>query len=139
MHPVRKQKLLVLILILSLLGVAAGLILYALRDNISLFYTTSAVMRGETKPGQVFRLGGLVKKGSVQHLQGLTVRFTLTDMAQEIVVEYTGLLPDLFREGQGIVTQGQMSPQGMFMAKEVLAKHDENYRPDLSKSKKEPL
>lgn len=129
MHPVRKQKLLWIISIILGLGLTVGLVLYALRDNISLFYTPSQVAQGQTKPQQVFRLGGMVVKGSVHHLQGLLVQFELTDFHYTVIVKYTGLLPDLFREGQGIVAQGQLSPTGVFVAQEVLAKHDENYRP----------
>ncbi len=114
-------------------GLATGLVLYALRANISLFYTPTQVRQGETRPQQLFRLGGLVQKGSVRHLQGLTVQFVLTDLKQQVTVEYTGLLPDLFREGQGIVAQGYLSSQGVFLAQEVLAKHDESYRPSYDR------
>lgn len=128
MQRARKHRLILIISIVLSVAVAVGLILYALRSNISLFYTPTQVIQGETKPGQIFRLGGMVKKGSVQHLEGLKVRFVLTDFHYEVVIEYTGLLPDLFREGQGIVAQGQFA-QGIFTAQEVLAKHDESYRP----------
>lgn len=128
MHPIRKQRLILIVSVVLSVAIAVGLILYALRSNISLFYTPSQVAQGETRPGQVFRLGGMVQKGSVQHGQGLAVRFVLTDFHHAIAVTYTGLLPDLFREGQGVVVQGQLEG-GVLLAQEVLAKHDENYRP----------
>ena len=133
MHPLRKQRLVVIVSILLCVGLATGLVLYALRANISLFYTPTQVQQGETQSQQLFRLGGLVKKGSVRHLKGLTVQFVLTDLKQQVTVEYTGLLPDLFREGQGIVAQGYLSSQGVFLAQEVLAKHDESYRPSYDR------
>lgn len=136
MHPARKQKIQWLIALVLILALAIGLILYALRSNISLFYTTTDVTMGKTHPNQIFRLGGLVKKGSVKHFDGLAMEFVLTDLKNEVVVEYQGLLPDLFREGQGIVAQGKMLPSGHFHADEVLAKHDENYRPDQSFQRK---
>lgn len=133
MHHIRKQKLILILSIVFGLSLALGLVLYALRSNISLFYTPTQVVQGETKPEQVFRMGGMVEKGSVQHLQGLTVQFVLSDFHNKVKVEYTGLLPDLFREGQGIVAQGKLAPNGIFIAQEVLAKHDENYMPPKEK------
>ena len=137
MHPIRKQKLLLILAVGFVLALAIGLILYALRTNISLFYTPAQVVAGATKPDQVFRIGGLVKRGSLQHQAGLMIEFVLTDLHQQIPVQYTGLLPDLFREGQGIVAQGRLSPTGVFIAQEILAKHDENYHPPVNNESKE--
>ena len=131
MHPIRKRKVIIIFFVLCSLSLVVALVLYALRANISLFYTPTQVRQHLTHPEQSFRLGGMVKQGSVVHLQGLKVIFVLTDFKNEVTVEYTGLLPDLFREGQGVVVQGKLSSKGKFMAQEVLAKHDENYRPKL--------
>ena len=130
MKPRRKR----LIFVLAGLGgiaVAAGLILNAFRDNMVFFYSPSDVLVAKKAPqGKSFRLGGLVQKGSLQHQgNGLTVRFVVTDLAQSMPVTYTGILPDLFKEGQGMVAQGKLGPDGVFHADEVLAKHDEKYMP----------
>ena len=112
------------------LGIAAMLVLSALRSNISLFFSPSQVAAREAPADKVFRLGGLVVKGSlVRENDGLTVHFVVTDNAESIPVTYTGILPDLFREGQGVVTQGRLGGDGVFRATEVLAKHDETYMP----------
>lgn len=109
---------------------ATGLVLYALRQNINLFYTPTELRQGKAPTNALVRLGGMVMKGSVKHDEkSLKVLFTLTDFKKTIVVSYTGILPTLFREGQGIVTQGRLSKDGTFMAVEVLAKHDANYMP----------
>jgi len=130
MNKYRKQKLYWLIFITLGLSIAVALALYALRQNINVFYTPSQVLQGEVPKGRTFRIGGLVEKGSVQHAQkGLSVSFMLTDTANTIKVAYLGILPDLFREGQGIVAQGKLNPEGIFIASQVLAKHDENYMP----------
>ena len=113
-------------------GVAAGvaLMLYAFQQNLLYFYSPSQVAAGLVEPQTTFRLGGLVAQGSVQHETGsMEVRFALTDGAHSLPVHYSGLLPDLFREGQGIVTLGRLNEGGVFVAQEVLAKHDENYMP----------
>ncbi len=109
---------------------AVALVLYAMRQNIMLFHTPSQVVAGEVQGNKLFRVGGLVVTGSVvKENDGLTTEFDLTDMGRSIRVRYTGLLPDLFREGQGIVAQGLLNEKGVFVAQEVLAKHDENYMP----------
>lgn len=113
---------------LTVLATAIGLVLYALSSNIVFFFTPSQVARGEAPQGRAFRIGGLVEPGSLQR-DGLQVRFRITDNAQTVNVTYTGTLPDLFKEGKGVVAQGQVGPEGIFKAREVLAKHDENYMP----------
>ncbi|MCU7958442.1 MAG: cytochrome c maturation protein CcmE [gamma proteobacterium symbiont of Bathyaustriella thionipta] len=114
---------------LAALGVAAALIFNALGSNMSYFYSPTEVVRNEAPQNHVFRLGGMVVSGSVQRGQELTVRFLITDTANEVKVSYTGILPDLFAEGQGVVAQGRLNGQGEFVADEVLAKHDETYMP----------
>ena len=114
---------------LLLLGGAAALVLSALEENIAFFVSPSDVAANDLEPGKRFRLGGLVVDGSVaKHADG-SVTFSLTDMAHEVPVVYKGILPHLFREGQGIITQGSLQPDGVFRAAEVLAKHDETYMP----------
>ena len=126
----RKQKRAALILAgLALLGIAAGLVLYALRDTIVFFYTPSELAEKNVQPGQRFRLGGLVEKGSIIKGEGMTVRFVVTDTVKAVPVSYNGQLPDLFREGQGVVTEGKLDGSGNFVADTVLAKHDETYMP----------
>lgn len=115
---------------LAILGIAVGLVLKAFNSNLVFFYTPSQVANREAPQGKSFRLGGLVTAGSVQRdPNGLTVRFTVTDTAKTVPVVYTGILPDLFKEGKGVVTQGRVGADGVFTASEVLAKHDENYMP----------
>jgi cytochrome c-type biogenesis protein CcmE len=113
---------------LAAVGVAAALVLNALNSNIALYVTPSDVAAGKSPKGQAFRIGGMVKDGSVKR-DNLTVHFVVTDMVKEIPVAYTGILPDLFKEGKGAVVQGKLGPDGSFTASEVLAKHDENYMP----------
>jgi len=113
---------------LAAVGVAAALVLNALNSNIALYVTPSEVAAGKSPQGQAFRIGGMVKDGSVKR-DNLTVHFVVTDMVKEIPVAYTGILPDLFKEGKGAVVQGKLGPDGNFTASEVLAKHDENYMP----------
>jgi cytochrome c-type biogenesis protein CcmE len=111
-------------------GVAASLAISALRSNIAYFFTPSQVLAHEAPKDRVFRLGGLVEKGSLNRKHdGLTVTFAVTDMAKSMKVSYTGILPDLFGEGQGVVTKGRMGNDGVFYADEVLAKHDASYMP----------
>jgi cytochrome c-type biogenesis protein CcmE len=125
----RKQQRLVLVLVaLILLGGASGLVLFALSDSVAFFVTPSEIAAGKVDVDKRFRLGGLVVAGSIERNDG-TVRFRLTDQASEVPVRYRGILPDLFREGQGIVAQGMLGTDGVFAASEVLAKHDENYMP----------
>ncbi|MGE4111891.1 MAG: cytochrome c maturation protein CcmE [Burkholderiales bacterium] len=112
------------------LGIAAALVLSAFQKNLVFFYTPTQVAANEAPQGRAFRIGGLVTPGSVQRqADGVTVRFTVTDTAQSIPVTYRGALPDLFKEGKGVVAQGKLGADGLFSASEVLAKHDENYMP----------
>ena len=110
------------------LGVAATLVLNAFQSNLVFFFTPTQIAAGEAPRGKAFRVGGLVEPGSVKR-DGTTVVFNVTDNAKSIAVAYTGILPDLFKEGRGIVAQGAIQPDGSFRAREVLAKHDENYMP----------
>ena len=112
------------------LAVCATLVLTAFRENLVFFFTPTQVAANEAPQGRLFRIGGLVEPGSVRRQpDGVTVRFVVTDTAKSIPVLYKGTLPDLFREGKGVVTQGHLAPDGVFQATEVLAKHDENYMP----------
>jgi len=114
--------------IVGAVGVAAALVLNAFNSNLVFFYSPSQVAAKEAPAGRTFRLGGLVEQGSVKR-DGVSVRFVVTDMARAIPVRYEGILPDLFKEGKGVVAQGQVGGDGVFVAREVLAKHDENYMP----------
>ena len=130
MHPVRRQRLTLVLVILVGMGAAVGLTLYALQQNINLFYSPSQIVAGQAPLERSIRIGGLVVRGSVQRdPQSLRVAFTLTDNAQQVRVYYQGILPDLFREGQGIIARGLLTRDGAVQAEEVLAKHDENYMP----------
>lgn len=137
MNPRRKSRLSLIIFVVVGIAIALGLVLYALRQNIDLFYTPSEVVNGKnddptTKPkvGQRIRVGGMVVEGTVERdSKSLKVRFDLNDIGPSISVEYEGILPDLFREGQGIVAQGVLKSPTLLEASEVLAKHDENYVP----------
>ena len=112
------------------IAIAAGLVLKAFNENLVFFFTPTQVVQNEAPQGRTFRIGGLVEAGSVKRQpDGVTVRFVVTDTAKSIPVVYRGALPDLFREGKGVVTQGRLEPDGLFHASEVLAKHDENYMP----------
>jgi cytochrome c-type biogenesis protein CcmE len=124
----KQQRLILVIVALVLLGGASGLVLFALSDSVAFFVTPSDIATGKVEADKRFRLGGLVVEGSVERHDG-TVRFRLTDQANEVPVRYRGILPDLFREGQGIVAQGVLGEDGVFAASEVLAKHDESYMP----------
>ena len=110
------------------LGIATALLLMAFEKNLVFFFTPSQVAANEAPQGKTFRIGGMVVEGSVKRL-GVDVHFTVTDTAKNIPVVYSGALPDLFREGKGVVTQGRLGADGTFQASEVLAKHDENYMP----------
>ena len=127
MTPKRK-RLWLLVGSLAVLGFAATLVLTALNDNLVFFYSPTPVAEKKIGPERRFRLGGLVEAGSVQKA-GQETRFVVTDTNKAITVVYRGLLPDLFREGQGVVAEGSLGPDGVFVAREVLAKHDENYMP----------
>ncbi|MER8388035.1 cytochrome c maturation protein CcmE [Mesorhizobium sp. M1380] len=125
----RKQKRLSVIAAgLAFLGVATGLTFYALGQKASYFYMPADLATASLQPGQRIRLGGLVEKGTVER-QGATVAFSVTDNQKNVKVAYTGILPDLFREGQGVITEGSFGPDGIFVADSVLAKHDETYMP----------
>lgn len=126
----RKQKRLAVIAgALMFLGGATALTFYALGQRTSYFYMPSDLAEKPVEPGQRIRLGGLVEKGSIQRGQGTEVEFAVTDQEKTIKVVYNGLLPDLFREEQGVITEGAFDPAGVFVADSVLAKHDENYMP----------
>ena|SRR5687768_10430765 len=135
----RRQRRAVLILgCLAVIGVAIGLVLTALRDTIVFFHTPSAVAEKGLQSGQRFRLGGLVAEGSLKRGTGTDVEFAVTDTAKTIAVSYRGVLPDLFREGQGVVAEGMLEAGGRFRADTVLAKHDETYMPpEVAKALKE--
>jgi cytochrome c-type biogenesis protein CcmE len=130
MKPARKQRLLLIGLMVIGAGLATFFALKSFNDNLMYFFSTSDVIAGKAPKDTLFRLGGMVVKGTVQRPDnGMTVHFKLTDFDKDVMVEYTGILPDLFREGQGIVAHGKLNDQGVFIAQEVLAKHDENYMP----------
>lgn len=129
MTPKRKQRLLLVALLLVGLSIAVGLTLMALKENMNFFFSPSQIIAGEAPQGISFRIGGMVVAESiVRSYEDLSVQFKVTDTAQTVPVEYTGILPDLFREGQGIVALGKLDGD-VFKAEEVLAKHDENYMP----------
>jgi cytochrome c-type biogenesis protein CcmE len=135
----RKQRRAVLIgMGVAILALSSLLVLFALRDTIVFFHTPKEVAEKQIRPGQRIRLGGLVAEGSLKRGQGLTVTFAITDTARTIPVSYTGILPDLFREGQGVVAEGKLDAAGRFHADTVLAKHDETYMPpEVAKALKE--
>jgi len=125
----RKQRRMTFVLAgLAVIGVAVGLVLFAFQDNLVFFHTPTDVVEKDLAVNKRFRLGGLVEEGSVER-DGLTTRFRITDTARTVQVVYKGMLPDLFREGQGVVSQGSLNQNRTFVATEVLAKHDENYMP----------
>jgi len=126
----RHRRLIAVVGGLVLLAVAAALVLNAFRSNLVFFYSPSQVAKKEAPLERTFRIGGMVEEGSLKRLpDGLTVQFVVTDTAERVPVTYTGILPDLFKEGKGVVAQGRLGPDGVFTATEVLAKHDENYMP----------
>lgn len=130
MNPVRKKRLFIVLAILAGVGIAVALALTALQENINLFYTPTQIAAGEAPEGTRIRAGGLVEAGSVSRSNdSLTVAFRVTDNNATVTVRYQGILPDLFREGQGIVALGRVNGEGVLVADEVLAKHDENYMP----------
>jgi cytochrome c-type biogenesis protein CcmE len=124
----RHKRIAAILVGLVALGVATALVLTAFQENLVFFFTPSQVAANEAPAGRTFRIGGMVEKGSLKR-DGIDVRFVVTDTAKSIPVVYRGALPDLFREGKGVVAQGQLGPDGVFQAREVLAKHDENYMP----------
>ena len=124
----RQRRLMWVAVGVMVLAAAAGFVLNAFQSNLVFFFTPTQVAQGEAPQGRVFRIGGLVKAGSLQR-QDMQVQFVVTDTARDIAVTYSGLLPDLFKEGKGVVAQGRLGADGLFTATEVLAKHDENYMP----------
>jgi cytochrome c-type biogenesis protein CcmE len=139
MHPLRKKRLIIVLFIVSGLSIAATLALYALRQNINLYYTPSQVVKGGVTKGQMIRVGGIVKSGSVHRAsQGLQIRFAINDSGNTVRVSYDGVLPDLFREGQGIVVQGKLDKQGVLIADQVLAKHGAEYKPQQRNNNNDP-
>ena len=127
MHPIRRQRLFIVLFVVGGISLAVGLGLFALQENINLFYSPTQIVEGEAPQDQLIRAGGMVVEGSVKRdTDSLKVEFQITDYAETVTVEFEGILPDLFREGQGIVSQGRMQGDRL-MAVEVLAKHDENY------------
>jgi cytochrome c-type biogenesis protein CcmE len=130
MHPKRKKRLWLVIGVVLFSSAGIGLITYGLSGNINLFYPPAEVAAGKAPHGQAIRVGGMVVEGSIQRSKtSLEVRFEVTDYAAVVPVVYSGILPDLFDEGQGVVAAGMLTEQGLFQATEVLAKHDENYMP----------
>lgn len=130
MKPARKRKMGIILLLLAVVGIAMALVLYALRQNISLFYTPTQIAQGEATGTRAIRAGGMVVPGSIVRESGdLTVHFKITDYKHTVDVVYRGILPDLFREGQGVVAQGELIDSQHFKASTVLAKHDEKYMP----------
>ncbi len=130
MHPVRKQRLYIVLFIALFSSAAIGLVVYALRGNINLFYPPADVVAGLAPVGQPIRVGGMVLEDSLQRAENsLAIRFKLTDYQEAVEVVYVGILPDLFAEGQGAVASGVLNDEGVLEATEILAKHDENYMP----------
>ncbi|MCS4504230.1 Cytochrome c-type biogenesis protein CcmE [wastewater metagenome] len=129
MKPARRNRLILVLLLVGGVGVAVALMLSAFRENMLYFYPPSQVVSGEAPTGYPFRMGGMVADGSVRHGEGVNVHFQVTDGGASVPVRYEGVLPDLFGEGQGVVVRGRLSADGTFTAEEVLAKHDENYMP----------
>ena len=130
MTPARKKRLFLIVLMVAGVAVGVGFALKSLDENIMFFFTPTEVMAGKAPKNRLFRMGGMVVDGSVSRPgDGLTVKFDLTDNEQQVTVRYAGILPDLFREGQGIIANGRLDERGEFIAEEVLAKHDENYMP----------
>ncbi|MBI2293962.1 MAG: cytochrome c maturation protein CcmE [Betaproteobacteria bacterium] len=126
----RHKRIAIIAAGLGVLALASALVLNAFRSNLVFFFSPSQVMANEAPRGKAFRIGGLVESGSVKRADdGLTVRFRVTDTTHTVAVVYTGILPDLFKEGKGVVAQGRLGADGVFAATEVLAKHDENYMP----------
>ena len=130
MHPIRKKRLTIVLFLLVGLAIAVALTTYALRQNINLFYDPSQISAGEAPVDVRIRAGGMVEEGSVvRDSESLMVEFRVTDFNASVPVQYTGILPDLFAEGQGVVAMGRLDENGRFVADKVLAKHDENYMP----------
>ncbi|WP_028694502.1 cytochrome c maturation protein CcmE [Pseudomonas cremoricolorata] len=139
MNPQRKKRLFIILGLLAGFGLAVGLALSALQQNINLFYTPTQIANGEAPQDTRIRAGGMVEQGSLQRSgDSLDVRFVVTDFNKSVPITYRGILPDLFREGQGIVALGKLNAEGVVVADEVLAKHDEKYMPpEVTKALKE--
>ncbi|HLT14204.1 cytochrome c maturation protein CcmE [Marinobacter sp. SS5-14b] len=130
MHPIRKKRLTIVLFLVAGLAIAVGLTTYALRQNINLFYDPTEIAAGNAPVDVRIRAGGMVEAGSVvRDTETLKVEFKVTDFSASVPVEYVGILPDLFAEGQGVVAMGRLNNEGVFVADQVLAKHDENYMP----------
>jgi len=130
MHPIRKKRLTIVLFLVAGLAIAVGLTTYALRQNINLFYDPTEIAAGNAPVDVRIRAGGMVEAGSVvRDTESLKVQFKVTDFTESVPVEYVGILPDLFAEGQGVVAMGRLNNEGVFVADQVLAKHDENYMP----------
>ena len=130
MNQARQRKLIIILFMVSIVALVIALVLYALRQNISLFYTPSQIATGRAPKHQAIRIGGMVVPGSIRRgREGLSVQFKITDYEHTVAVVYEGILPDLFREGQGIVAQGELLDNQQVKATQVLAKHDEKYMP----------
>lgn len=142
MKPARKKRLLFIIFLVTGVTIAAGFAFYAFNQNLMFYFSPSEVKQGKAPVNKIFRMGGMVVEGTFKkEKKSLKVFFDITDYEKTVTVEYTGLLPDLFREGQGIISRGKLNTEGVFVAEEVLAKHDENYMPpevaeSLKKAKK---
>ena len=128
----RHKRIAIVVGALAGVGIAAGLVLNALQSNVAFFFTPTQVTAGEAPQHRAFRVGGMVRQGTLKRDQ-MTAHFVITDTAKDVVVSYTGILPDLFKEGKGAVVQGRFGSDGQFVATEVLAKHDENYMPPDAK------
>lgn len=141
MTPVRRQRLILILLMVAGIGIAVTFALKSFNENLMYFFSTTEVAEGKAPKDAKFRLGGMVVDGSVERPnKDVMVRFGLTDYSKQVTVEYSGILPDLFREGQGIVANGRLNSEGVFIAEEVLAKHDENYMPpEVAESLKKPV
>ncbi|MGM0953411.1 MAG: cytochrome c maturation protein CcmE [Pseudomonadota bacterium] len=130
MHPIRKKRLTIVLFLVVGIAIAVGLTTYALRQNINLFYDPTEIAAGNAPMDVRIRAGGMVEEGSVKRdTDSLSVQFRVTDYSASVPVQYNGILPDLFAEGQGVVAMGRLNAEGMFVADQVLAKHDENYMP----------
>ena len=142
MKPARKKRLLAIIFLVAGVAIAAGFAMYAFNQNLMFYFSPTEVKQGKAPINKIFRMGGMVVKGSfTKEPKSLKVHFDLTDFEKTVSVEYEGILPDLFREDQGVISRGKLNEQGVFIAEEVLAKHDENYMPpevaeSLEKAKK---
>ena len=130
MKPARKKRLFFIVFLVAGVALAAGFAMYAFNQNLMFYFSPTDVMQGKAPVDKLFRMGGMVVDGTFKKEQkSLKVHFDITDYEKTVSVEYTGILPDLFREGQGIISRGKLNEQGVFVAEEVLAKHDENYMP----------